>query len=77
MTLKYDLKLELKIHLTNIEAQKIDNSTLKIFGLVLASFQVEDKFKRVQFFQKTFLLTDFNIEMVLKILFLILSNTNI
>ena len=45
--------------------------------MVLASFQVENKFGKAWFFQKTFLLADTNMEMVLGMLFLTLSNTNI
>lgn len=41
--LTYVAKLELKVCYTKIEAWKIDNSTLKNFGMVLASFQMEDK----------------------------------
>lgn len=37
-TLEYALKLSLKVFKTNIEVQKIDNSNLKIFKIVLANF---------------------------------------
>ena len=77
MTLGYALKLGLKIHLINVKAQKIDNSTLETFEIVLASFQIEDKLEKVRFFQKTFLLVDFSIEIVLKMLFLTFNNINI
>ena len=40
----------LRVHRTDIGAQKIDGSTLKTFGMVLASFQVEDKLRRIRFF---------------------------
>lgn len=53
--------------------QKINGSILKIFEIVLASFRMENKFKKAQFFYKIFLLADFNIEIVLEILFLIFS----
>lgn len=36
--LVYILKLYLKFYYTNIRAQKIDNSTFKMFEIVLASF---------------------------------------
>ena len=38
ITLGYALKLGLKICFTNVKTQKIDGSTLEIFGIVLASF---------------------------------------
>lgn len=43
MTSEYTSKLGLKICSTDIRAQKIDRSTLKIFKIVLASFQIEVK----------------------------------
>lgn len=52
ITLKYVAKLGLKIWPTDNGAQKIDNSTLEMFDMVLASFQVEDKYKRAWFFIK-------------------------
>ena len=34
MTLAYTLKLGLRVHCTNVKAQKIDDSTFKIFGIL-------------------------------------------
>ena len=73
----YASKLGLKVRPTNVGAQKIDGSTLETCEIVLASFQVEDKLGKPWFFQKTFLLADLNIEVVLGILFLTFSNTNL
>ena len=50
MTPAYISKLVLKVHPTDIKAQKIDGSTLETFGMVLASFQVEDKLGKARFF---------------------------
>lgn len=50
MTAAYTLKLSLTIYPTNVGAQKVDGSTLKTFGMVLASFQIEDKLGRACFF---------------------------
>lgn len=77
MTLTYTSKLSLKARHTNVRAQKIDSSIFSIFGIVLASFQIENKFERARFFHKTFLLTDISIEVVLGMLFWTLSNVNI
>ena len=77
MTLGYASKLGLKVRPTNVGAQKIDGSTLETFGMVLASFQVEDKLGRPQFFQETFLLADLSMKVVLGMPFLTLSNANI
>lgn len=38
MTPVYTSKLGFKVCLTNVKAQKVDGSILKIFGIVLASF---------------------------------------
>ena len=54
ITPAYASQLGLRARHTNVGAQKIDGSTLKTFGMVLASFQVEDKLGRARFFQETF-----------------------
>ena len=46
----YILRLGLRVYHTNIEAQMIDGSTLETFEIVLASFQMEDKLGKIQFF---------------------------
>ena len=61
----------------NVEAQKIDGSTFETFGMVLASFQVEDKLRKARFFQETILLANLSIEVVLEMPFLIFNNTDI
>ena len=77
ITPAYTSKLKLKARYTNVGAQKIDGSTLETFGMVLASFQVEDKLGKARFFQKAFLLANTSIEVVLGMPFLTLSNANI
>ena len=77
MTPGYASKLGLKVCPTDVVAQKIDGSTLEMFGMVLASFQVEDKLGRARFFQETFILADLSVEMVLGMPFLTLSNADI
>ena len=77
MTPAYALRVGLRVHCTDIGAQKIDGSTLKSFGMVLASFQVEDKFGKARFFQETFLLANISMEVVLGMLFLTLSNADV
>ena len=77
MTPTYIAKLGLKVRKTDIGAQKIDGSTLETFGMVLAGFQVEDKLRKVRFFQETFLLANISAEVVLGMPFLTLSNANV
>ena len=43
-------KLGLHIRKTNVGAQKIDDSFLEIFEMVIANFQMEDKGSRPRFF---------------------------
>ena len=50
MTLVYASRLGFQNRDINVKAQKIDSSTLQTFGMVLASFQVENKLKKAQFF---------------------------
>ena len=77
MKLAYASKLSFRVYQIDVRAQKIDGSILKTFDMVLASFQVEDKFGRAWFFQETFLLADISMEVVLGIPFFTLSNTDI
>ena len=45
--------------------------------MVLADFQVEDKLGKAQFFQETFVLPDINMEVILDMPFLTLSNADV
>lgn len=45
--------------------------------MVIAGFLVHNKLGKVQFFKETFILIDTNMEMVLEMLFLSLSNVNV
>lgn len=49
-------KLRLKVRHTSIRAQKIDGFIFKMFKIVLASFWVEDKLDKAQFFSRNFLI---------------------
>lgn len=69
-------KLGLTSKTSNNFAQKIDDSPLKIYDIVLAGFLLQDSFRKVRFFEKTFLLADTSIKVVLKILFLSFSNAD-
>ena len=77
MTPAYAKQLGLQIQKSDVGAQKIYGLLLKTFGKVIVGFQVGDKLGRIRFFQKLFLLAEPSIKVVLKMLFLILSNTDI
>ena len=50
MTLAYAKQLGLRTRKTDVGAQKIDGSSLDTFGMVIAGFQVIDKFGKGRFF---------------------------
>lgn len=50
MILTYAAKLNLQVCSTNIKAQKIDSSILKMFEIILTSFKIENKLNRLWFF---------------------------
>lgn len=77
MTLANIAWLNLKIWPTNIRAQKIDGFRLKIFRMILASFQVNNKLVQSRFFQKTFWLANTSIKIILGMFFLIYSNADL
>ncbi len=70
-------QLGLKICKTNVGAQKIDGTTLETYGRVVSSFSVLDKDSKERFFEESFLLDNVKPNVVLRILFLIMSNTNV
>lgn len=73
----FGIKLKLSIMPTNIRAQKIDGITLNTFKMIVAAFFMTDKINQVSFFKKTFLVTNVSLEIIIGILFLTLSDTNI
>ena len=77
MSPAYAKKLGLKTQKTNVGVLKIDGSTLEIFEMVIADFQMEDKGGRPRFFQETFLVADTKFEIVLGMPFLKISNANV
>lgn len=77
MTPTYVAWLGLEVRFTNVDIQKIDGLALKTYKKVIAGLLVYNKLGRIQFFEKTFLLADINIEVVLEIPFLSLSNIDV
>ena len=73
----YTKKLGLRVRQTNVRAKKIYGSHLETFGMVIASFLLQNKLGKVRFFQETFLVADTQIEVALGMLFLTLGNENI
>ena len=77
MTLAYAAQLGFKVQKTNIGAQKIDNSSLATYGIVIAVFYILDKLGCSWFIQKTFLLANINIKVVLSMFFLTFCNADV
>ena len=77
MTSAYTKQLGLQTRKTNVWTEKIDDSLLRTYEIVIAIFQIRNKLGKVLFFQKTFLLTNTSIKILLKMLFLTFSNANI
>ncbi len=77
MTSAYATKLGFTIWKTSIGAKKIDGSLLETYSMVPASFLLQDSLGKVQFLEKTFLLTNISMEMILKIPFLSYNNTDV
>lgn len=48
-------------------SSEIDCSTFKLFRMIIAIFQVENKLGKAWFFQEIFLLADISIEVILEI----------
>ena len=63
--------------LFDVGAQKIDGTTLDIYGMVVAAFSVTDKANRERFFEETFLMAGVSPEMVLGMAFLTLSGADV
>lgn len=76
MSFTFSKKLGLVSQKTNVRAQKIYNSLLELYIMVIVAYLVKDKGKKARNFKKTFLLINFNIDIVHKMFFLIISNTN-
>ncbi len=77
MSQAFAQQLGLKICKTNVEAQKIDGTTLETYGMVVFTVSVLDQDGREKFFEESFLLADVKLNIVLGISFLIISNANI
>lgn len=77
MSLIFVSQLDLKVQQTNIKVQKIDGTTLKIYGIVVFTFSVLDKDSKKRFFEESLFLANDKPGIVLGMLFLTMSNVNI
>ena len=77
MTLAYAVQLGLIVQKTDVNAQKIDKSSLETYCSVIATFHNLDKLGYSYFLKKTFLLSEIGIKVVLDMPLLIFSNTDV
>ena len=70
-------ELELPIRPTDIRAWKINSIILDIFGIIVEVFSMIDNVNWLRFFEKTFLVANISPEVVFRMLFLILSSTDV
>ena len=61
----------------NIDIQKIDNTMLDIYEMIVIVFLISDKVYQVRFFEKIFLIANVSPKIVLRILFHTLNSTNV
>ena len=76
INLAFTQKLSLHIGKTNVGAQKIDDSALETFKMVIADLKVEDKAAKSRFFQEIFSVADTKFEAILGMPFMKISNTD-
>ena len=57
-------------------AQKIDESAIETFGMVIANFEIEDKYGKPRFFQELFLIINTKFEVIIGMVFFKISNAN-
>ncbi len=77
MSQTFAQQLGLKIYKNNVRAQKINGTTLEIYGMVVSIFSMSDKDGRERFFEKSLLLANVKPDIVLGMLFLTISNTDV
>ncbi len=77
MSQAFAQQLSLKIRKTSVGAQKIDGITLETYVMIVSTFSVSDKDGEERFFEESFLLADVRPDIMLGMLFLTMSNTNV
>lgn len=75
MTSDYIIKLSLTTYKPGIGKYKINSLILKTYNIVLTSFLLQNSLEQVRFFEKTFLLADTSIKVVLECFFFLAMQT--
>lgn len=72
--LDFAKKLGFEAQKTTLGVQNINKSRLYLFDIIITHFVVKDKEEKSCFYKKTFLLTNININVTLRMFFLISRN---
>ena len=70
-------ELKLPIRPMDIRAQKIDDTMLDTFRIVVTAFSITNKANQVRFFKEIFLVANVSPKVVFKMLFLTLSGADV
>ena len=62
---------------TNVGVQKINDTTLGTYEMIISTFSMSDKDGRERFFEESFLLANVKPKIVLRMPFLTMSNANV
>lgn len=77
MTTTYISKLGIIIWKTNIRVNKIDKLFWKTYSIAIKDFQPKKKLTKIQLFEKTFILANISIKILLEICFFIFCKLDI
>ena len=70
-------ELGFSIKPSDIRVQKINGTTLNIYEIVVTAFLGTNKANQVKFFEEIFLITNVSLKIILRMLFLTLSNEDV
>lgn len=74
MFLAYIVKLGLISQKIIVKPKKIDSSTLKIYGMIIILFLLQDSFKTIILFKRAFLLINTSMKIIIGMFFLFFNN---
>lgn len=77
MTSVFVVKLGSLILPINISIQKVNRSTLITYSIVIIEFLIQGKLGKIWYFEKTILLININMDVILEISFLAINNAKI
>lgn len=73
----YTKILGIKVQKKGVDTSKIDSIFLTMYIIIIIKVSIQKTYKREQFFQKSFLLANINMGILLSLLFLFFSNANL